>query len=142
MSTLDRAVAAYAKAILDEEYAAANMGPADVAVAQRRLALCEERLKALKLSWNTKFYVELGAVGNTDYGHRDRLRHAFVRKTRVPVDSLAEASRVTQDFIREHELGGGNWTGGDVMDEKGRFVAYVSYNGRIWDSKGPDAKEL
>ena len=36
-----------------------------------------------------------------------------------------------REFIDEHDLGGGNWSGGEVYEE-GTLVARVSYNGRVW----------
>ncbi len=47
------------------------------------------------------------------------------------VATLEEASRACRRFIEEHELGGGNWAGGNVYDG-GKLVASVSYNGRVW----------
>jgi hypothetical protein len=50
----------------------------------------------------------------------------------VTVKDFAEASAVCRAFINKHELGGGNWTGGQVKDGN-RNIARVSYNGRVWD---------
>lgn len=46
--------------------------------------------------------------------------------------SIAEASAACRKFIADNELGGGNWSGGDVQDEAGKVVARISYNGRAW----------
>jgi hypothetical protein len=49
------------------------------------------------------------------------------------VASLEEASASCLAFIAEHDLGGGNWSGGQVRDTAtGVVVARVSYNGRLW----------
>ena len=29
-----------------------------------------------------------------------------------------------------------NWTGGNVINEKGEKIAWISYNGRVWDLDG------
>ena len=39
------------------------------------------------------------------------------------VDSIAEASRVVRDYIERNQLGGGNWTGGEVVDTSGATPA-------------------
>jgi hypothetical protein len=68
------------------------------------------------------------------------------RRQTVPVSSFEEASRVCQAYIGKHELGGGNWTGGAIYDGRGKQIAYVSYNGRVWPGKAsewkPGAKEI
>jgi hypothetical protein len=52
----------------------------------------------------------------------------------VEVNSLKEASILTQKFIEYFGLSSSNWTGGRVCDENLNFVARVSFNGRIWDN--------
>lgn len=59
------------------------------------------------------------------------------RPKAVAVTSLEEASRVCRTYIEDNELGGGNWTGGDVVDE-GNKIASISYNGRIWLPDGTE----
>lgn len=59
------------------------------------------------------------------------------RPKAVTVASLEEASRVCREYIERNELGGGNWTGGDVT-EGGQVIARISYNGRIWLSDGAE----
>lgn len=68
------------------------------------------------------------------------------RSAEVRVSSFEEAARVCQAFIAKHELGGGNWYGGAVRDARGRQIAYVSYNGRVWPGRAsewtPGTKEI
>jgi hypothetical protein len=54
------------------------------------------------------------------------------------VGSLDEASREMRDFIEENGLGASHLSRdcGIVRDDKGVFVAKVSYNGRVWDPQG------
>ena len=55
----------------------------------------------------------------------------------IGADSLADASRICRDYIRDHGLGGGNWTGGAIMNaETGDPVGRVAYNGRVFDMNG------
>lgn len=51
------------------------------------------------------------------------------------VGSIEEASDVCCNFIDENDLGGGNWSGGNVFRD-GEMVARISYNGRIWNPDG------
>ena len=51
----------------------------------------------------------------------------------VKASSLADASDKCRAFISLYELGGGNWSGGDIK-HKGIVIARVSYNGRVWDA--------
>ncbi len=45
----------------------------------------------------------------------------------------ADASKRCMEYITQWELGGGNWTGGEIrtLDRK-TVVGRVSYNGRVW----------
>lgn len=54
------------------------------------------------------------------------------KRHRVPVATLAEASRVCLAFTARNHLGGGNWSGGKIR-EGGKVIAHVSYNGRVWE---------
>ena len=52
----------------------------------------------------------------------------------VPVSDLQHARTKCLQFISTHNLGSANWTGGEVVDQNNRFVANISYNGRIWNN--------
>ena len=73
--------------------------------------------------------VILESVGNPDFGQNPN--KGVSPKQTVDVKSFEEASDACQDYIKKHDLGGGNWSGGQVT-EGGKQVAYISYNGRIW----------
>ena len=76
--------------------------------------------------------VELDSRGNPDYG-QDPDRPVYGVKPQVAVVlSLGQASAVCLEWIKSNDLGGGNWTGGDVRDSGGKLVARISYNGRVW----------
>jgi ABC-type sugar transport system substrate-binding protein len=59
----------------------------------------------------------------------------------VEVDTFVAASMACREFIKRNGLGGGNWTGGDI-EKNGTVIAYVSFNGRIWDDRKMGAKEI
>jgi hypothetical protein len=55
------------------------------------------------------------------------------------VTSLKEASQVYRAWITKNRLGGGNVTmrSGQVTVNN-KVIARVSYNGRVWDTKGKE----
>ena len=76
-------------------------------------------------------HVLLSDAGNPDFGQDPSRSLSGRRARRVKVKDFAEASKVCTDYIKEHELGGGNWTGGQI-EQDGKKVAAVSYNGAVW----------
>lgn len=62
----------------------------------------------------------------------------------VHVQTFREASRVCTRYIERNGLGGGNWTGGQIYNDLDQQIAYVSYNGRVWEGTeySPDNKEI
>ena len=76
------------------------------------------------------YTVKLSACGNPDFRQGRYL--PGVRARRVRVASLDEASKACRDYIRENELGMGNWNGGQVFDASGTPIVQVSCNGRVW----------
>lgn len=81
--------------------------------------------------------VECKSVGNPDFDQDPT--SAISLPAYYPVNTLEQASQVCRQYIQDNNLGGGNWTGGNVYDVTGKIVAHVSYNGRIWES--PDWSE-
>ena len=59
-------------------------------------------------------------------------------KKLVTVKSYEEASKKCEEYIKRNKLGGGNWSGGQIFDEKGKQIARVSYNGRVWQGTEAD----
>lgn len=86
--------------------------------------------------------VELSHCKNPDLGRTGGYWSAMARprKKAVAVESFAEASRVCREYTEKYELGGGNWSGGKITDDKGTMIARVSYNGRVWDTDGKQIK--
>ena len=89
----------------------------------------------------TKLTFAFQAVPNPDFqsGHRATLRLPFQM---VPASDLKDASARFRELIVEHDVGGGNLTklAGRVFDERGRQIARISYNGRVWDNDGQEIK--
>lgn len=77
------------------------------------------------------YTVSLASCGNPDFGQDLTQSMSGAEKT-TRVSSMREASLVCREYIEEHQLGGGNWTGGQIT-KNGRIVAYVSYSGRVWE---------
>ncbi len=77
------------------------------------------------------FIVTLSSVGNPDHGQDPNRPMYGVVNTKTPVRTLKQASEVCSTFIDDNLLGGGNWSGGQVRS-KGKLVARVSYNGKVW----------
>ena len=88
----------------------------------------ESRAKAIA----SMLAVVLDTRGNPDFGQDPRRRLPGRPERKVLVANLHEASRVCRAYIERHNVGGGNWTGGQVFDASGKQVAQISYNGRAW----------
>jgi hypothetical protein len=76
------------------------------------------------------FRLKLASVPNPD--HDEWFSPAPTRY--VTVKSLKDASRKCREYIEEFNLGSGNWSGGQVSQNRKR-IAEISYNGRIWSQK-------
>jgi hypothetical protein len=85
-----------------------------------------------------RYQVSLASVGNPDYGQDPDRPLPGVPPQLVSVPDVTAASRACRAYIAAHDLGSGNWAGGNVY-EGGVAVAYVSYNGRVW---GPGGVEI
>lgn len=71
------------------------------------------------------------SVGNPDHG-----QYAPVSNDDVAiVNSLEQGVGFCLAYICTWNLGGGNWSGGQIYDHTGKMVAYVSYNGRAWEKE-------
>lgn len=61
-----------------------------------------------------------------------KVRHVLVR-------DLVDAQLTCEAFIARNELGGGNWTGGELRLD-GKKIGRISYNGRAWKSESVELK--
>jgi len=80
-------------------------------------------------------FVKLASVGNPDFQQdpNQPLFEALPSKTEL-ITSFKDARAVCLNFIHNGNLGGGNWSGGQIYNENGKLIAYVSYNGRVWET--------
>ena len=78
-----------------------------------------------------KYLVELSSAGNIDFG-QDPNKPLSPYRAAV-ISNPAQASKVVREYIEEFDLGGGNWTGGNVYNDKGEHIAHISYNGSAWE---------
>lgn len=91
------------------------------------------RMELRKLSIRTGLYVVmLSSAGNIDFDQDPHKSLPGVPRRMIRVASLRNASAVCRLYIDHYELGGGNWTGGQVLDRSRAQVAQISYNGRAW----------
>lgn len=75
--------------------------------------------------------VKLSSCGNPD--HRQNPNDSLSPEICASVATLEEASERCMAYIAEWNLGGGNWSGGQVYIRGNEQIARISYNGRIWD---------
>lgn len=91
------------------------------------------RMQLRKLTVRTgQYVVMLSSAGNIDFEQDPRKSLPGVPRRMIRVASLRAASDVCRLYIEHYELGGGNWTGGQVLDRSRAHVAQISYNGRAW----------
>jgi len=104
----------------------------------------EARIAALTAPFG-EFTVRLASAGNPDFGQDPRRSMPGVPRRMIQVATLRAASDACRAYIEHHELGGGNWTGGEVWRGIGRkAVAQISYNGRAWEpsKRGGQRREI
>lgn len=75
------------------------------------------------------YSVILSAHGNPDHYQSPYERVAPVSAAHC--ESIEECQAAVAAYIEKYDLGGGNWTGGDVY-RYGEVVGRISYNGRFW----------
>lgn len=79
----------------------------------------------------SRYSVILTAHGNIDHGE-DPYEPLFPERVKQAA-TIEECQQIVRDFINETDIGGGNWTGGQVYDTKsGSHIGNISYNGRYW----------
>jgi hypothetical protein len=50
------------------------------------------------------------------------------------IESITKAKQLVTEFIQFYDLASSNYCGGRVVDDNYNLIAYISYNGRVWDS--------
>jgi len=81
------------------------------------------------------YIVKLASHGNPDFRQDPSRSLSGVRKMTKKVATLREASEACLTYIRENDLGFGNWAGGQVLKD-GKVFARISYNGRAFKQDG------
>jgi hypothetical protein len=77
------------------------------------------------------YTVILSNCGNIDHNQNP---YGLLQNTSKGVhlcNTLEGCVEACQKYIADHDLGGGNWDGGQVYENNVQ-IAYISYNGRIW----------
>lgn len=92
--------------------------------------LLEPAIKHVLRNHPQSLVVRLESCGNPDY-HQNIKAYISPPLTR-PCDTFAEAVEYCRNYIGTYNLGGGNWTGGQIYHPVKGLIAYVSYNGRVW----------
>lgn len=94
----------------------------------------EIKLENLKPSYK----LVLKSVPNPDFifdaeSDADEKRKALSKTEAVA--NLGEALKAAKQFIKQNDLGGGNFMDAMVYDHTGKFTARISYNGRLWQNE-------
>lgn len=88
---------------------------------------------------NSGYEIELGAKPNPSAP--GWAAEVNIKRHRVPVKSLKEASAKVIDFTMSNEMGAGNWAGFGKLYKNGKQIGRVSYNGRVWDMQENEMSE-
>lgn len=83
------------------------------------------------------YTMKLSSRGNPDFGQYAPLSEPET----VTGETLADIVKAAERYCGFWNLGGGNWTTPAVKRD-GKVIGYISYNGRVWESKAMDAKEI
>lgn len=84
-----------------------------------------------------EFVALLESVGNPDFQQYSPISEPLV----VRGKNLSAIVNACARYIKDWNLGGGNWVTPSVQ-RGGVTVAWISYNGRVWDSPHESAKEI
>lgn len=93
----------------------------------------EQKIVGTALLSKANYTVTLKSVGNPDRGQNPCRSLPGVVDSVVGASTLAQASELCSAYISQHQLGAGNWSGGQVSLD-GKTVARISYNGRVWET--------
>ena len=89
------------------------------------------------------YTVSLSAEPNPDYDEYSIEGSINIPEVTVPVKDIDEAKLKVREFIDQHNLGSGNWSGGQIYKD-GKPIAHISFNGRVWEGEvgNTDYKEF
>jgi hypothetical protein len=86
------------------------------------------------------YVVLCSSVGNPDF--RQHPYFPISPPEQFVCQTLQQCSQACRNYITKHNLGGGNWVGGQILHPDRGQIASVSYNGRIWKDNGKKKKVL
>ena len=76
-----------------------------------------------------KYSVVLSAHGNPD--HYESPFEEVAPNEVANCECIEDCQAAVRKYIDKHDLGAGNWTGGDVF-HNGEVIGRISYNSRYW----------
>lgn len=77
------------------------------------------------------YTVTLSSCGNIDYGQNPYTPYENTPNMEVTAETIEQCQQFVQEYIDEYNLGSGNWSGGEIYDEKKNYIGKISYNGRF-----------
>jgi hypothetical protein len=86
------------------------------------------------------YVVLCSSVGNPDFRQDPEL--PISPPEQYVCHTIKQCSEACRNYITTHNLGGGNWTGGQILHPDKGQIAIVSYNGRVWKENGQKKKVL
>jgi hypothetical protein len=89
------------------------------------------------LNESNEMEVYLEAVPNKDFSSDSNEGSINIKGKWIKVDDLKDAQIKVRLFIKKHELGSGNFSGGQVRKD-GKEIAHISHNYRIWDNQNKE----
>jgi hypothetical protein len=94
----------------------------------------------ITLDRKQELYLVISSYANIDYFHSESSRNEILRelfkvlpKQTFLIQSLREASEICRKYIKQYDLGSSNFSGGYVYNLDNKFVAEISFNGKVWD---------
>jgi ABC-type glycerol-3-phosphate transport system substrate-binding protein len=88
-----------------------------------------------------RYRVILASCPNPDFDEKKAKAPAQA----IDGNTLDELRQAAREYQKKYDLGGGNWAGGAVVDNKtGKLMGHFSYNLRFWDGpiSDPNGKEI
>lgn len=98
----------------------------------KKLTGCDHYERLLPFTKSKPFAVMLSNCGNPDHGQNPDVRVYGTTVGWCMVESIEQAVKVCMLYCEMYNLGGSNWTGGQLINADHVQFANISYNGRVW----------